>query len=445
MEVAKHSVCRRHGAMYKRLLSILALSILVAPTFVGCESSPSTLTILSISEGDVFVMKAGADDWIEGAVEMSLGVGDKLKTGDDSGAEITFFDGSTMELQAGTQIEITSLDFSADTDVTTITLMQTIGTTISRVTKFLDPASRYEVETPTGVVAVRGSGVEIHVGEDGTTWGCNLEGDIQATAQDVDLQIPEGRCFIIGPGHTPELAWRLDISSTGEGEVTTPGEGAFAYEEGAVINLVAEPDEGYHFANWGGDVGTIADVNAASTTITMNDNYAISANFEEGPVTYYTLTISIPGRGGSTNPASGEYTYAEGTVVYITAIPTVDYQFVDWTGDVATVADVYAASTTITMHDDCSIKANFLSTAPAEYRLTISSGTGGSVTTPGEGTFSYDEGTVVHLVATPDDYDYYFVNWTGNVGTIANANAASTTITMNGDYSITANFAIVFN
>ena len=52
---------------------------------------------------------------------------------------------------------------------------------------------------------------------------------------------------------------------------------------------------------------------------------------------------------------------------------------------------------------------------------------------------------MVHLVATPDDYDYYFVNWTGNVGTIANANAASTTITMNGDYSITANFAIVFN
>jgi hypothetical protein len=419
MDVAKQSACCEHGSMYKRLRSILALSILVAATFAGCESSPSTLTILSIAEGDVFVMKADTDDWIEGAVEMSLGVGDKLKTGDDSGAEITFFDGSTMELQAGTQIEITSLDFSADTDVTTITLMQTIGTTISRVTKFLDPASRYEVETPTGVVAVRGSGVEIHVGEDGTTWGCNLEGDIQATAQYVDLQIPEGRCFIIEPGYPPELAWRLDISSTGEGEVTTPGEGAFAYEEGAVINLVAEPDEGYHFANWGGDVGTIA----------------------EGPVTYYTLTISIPGRGGSTNPASGEYTYAEGTVVYITAIPAVDYQFVDWTGDVATVADVYAASTTITMHDDCSIKANFLSTAPAaEYSLTVSSGTGGSVTTPGEGTFTYSPGAVVSLAAAPDYGYYYFDNWTGDVGTVADVNAASTSITMNGDYSITANF-----
>jgi len=432
--------------MCKKLLAILALSILVAATLVGCESSPSTLTILSITEGDVFVMKAGTDDWIEGAVEMPLGVGDMLKTGDDSGAEITFFDGSTMELEAGTQVEITSLDFSADSDVTTITLIQTIGTTISRVTKFLDPASRYEVETPTGVVAVRGSGVEIHVSEDGTSWGCNLEGDVWAAAEGVDLQIPEGRCCIMRPGYPPELAWRLAISSTSGGEVTTPGEGAFAYEEGAVVSLIAEPDGGYHFVSWSGDVGTIANVNAPSTTITMNDNYSIRANFEEGPVPYHTLTISIPGRGGSTNPPDGEHTYPEGTVVSITAIPAVGYQFVNWTGDVATVADVYAASTTITMYENCSIKANFMSTAPAEYSLTISSSAGGSVTTPGEGTFVRNAGTVVNLVATLDDYYHYFVNWTGNVGTIADVNAASTTITMNGDYSITANFEyIIFN
>jgi hypothetical protein len=90
--------------MRKKLLSIVALSILLAPALVGCESSPSTLTILSITEGDVFLMKAGADDWMEATVGTSLKVGDTLKTGDDSGAEITFFDGSTMELEAGTQI-----------------------------------------------------------------------------------------------------------------------------------------------------------------------------------------------------------------------------------------------------------------------------------------------------------------------------------------------------
>jgi uncharacterized repeat protein (TIGR02543 family) len=74
------------------------------------------------------------------------------------------------------------------------------------------------------------------------------------------------------------------------------------------------------------------------------------------------------------------------------------------------------------------------------YRLTISSTSGGSVTAPAEGTTTHEADTVVQLVATPDD-GYRFVSWTGDVGTIANPNSASTTITMNGDYSVTANFS----
>ena len=74
-----------------------------------------------------------------------------------------------------------------------------------------------------------------------------------------------------------------------------------------------------------------------------------------------------------------------------------------------------------------------------EYNLTISSTEGGSVTTPGEGMHTYDAGEVVDLVATPDA-GYRFVNWTGSVGTIANVNAGTTTITMDG-YTITASFA----
>jgi hypothetical protein len=77
---------------------------------------------------------------------------------------------------------------------------------------------------------------------------------------------------------------------------------------------------------------------------------------------------------------------------------------------------------------------------PQEYDLIISSTTGGSVVTPGEGTFTYDEGTVVDLVAQADG-GYVFVEWTGDTGTIANVNSASTTITMNGNYSIAATFA----
>jgi len=71
----------------------------------------------------------------------------------------------------------------------------------------------------------------------------------------------------------------LTISSTEGGEVTTPGEGTFTYDEGTVVNLVAEADEGYQFVNWTGNVSAIADVNATATNITMNDHYSITANF----------------------------------------------------------------------------------------------------------------------------------------------------------------------
>ena len=73
------------------------------------------------------------------------------------------------------------------------------------------------------------------------------------------------------------------------------------------------------------------------------------------------------------------------------------------------------------------------------YQLTISSASGGSVNTPGEGIFTYDEGTVVPLVATPDD-GYQFLSWTGDIQDIANPNNTSTTIVMNGNYAILANF-----
>jgi hypothetical protein len=78
-------------------------------------------------------------------------------------------------------------------------------------------------------------------------------------------------------------------------------------------------------------------------------------------------------------------------------------------------------------------------TEAPRYILTVSAGAGGSLTEPGAGEFIYPAGAVVNLTATPDNR-YRFVNWTGDTDEIANVNSVSTTITMRGDYSITANF-----
>jgi VCBS repeat-containing protein len=153
-------------------------------------------------------MEAGTDSWTEGQVGMSLEVGDTVKTGNDSGAEITFLDGNTMELEADTEIEITSVDVSSDTGGTTVTITQTIGTVISRLTQLLDPASSYETVTPSGVTSVRARPATTVVGVtgNGTTWIANQGGDVWIKGHGVEpLLVPEGRRGLIMPGLPPEL------------------------------------------------------------------------------------------------------------------------------------------------------------------------------------------------------------------------------------------------
>jgi hypothetical protein len=60
-----------------------------------------------------------------------------------------------------------------------------------------------------------------------------------------------------------------------------------------VVHVVAEPEKGYRFVNWSGDVGAIFNVNAPTTVITVRDNYSIVANFEEIPPVNWALIGGI--------------------------------------------------------------------------------------------------------------------------------------------------------
>jgi len=153
----------------------------------------------------------------------------------------------------------------------------------------------------------------------------------------------------------------------------------------------------------------------------------------------YDLAISSTAGGNVTAPGEGVFTYDKGTVVNLTAVADESHRFVEWTGNVSTVADVGAEATTITMNGTYSITAEF---EAAGYYLAVSSTVGGLVTEPGEGVFTHGEGTVVYLVAAPD-LGYQFDRWTGDVNSIANIESDATTITVNGDYSITAKFVAV--
>ena len=64
---------------------------------------------------------------------------------------------------------------------------------------------------------------------------------------------------------------------------------------------------------------------------------------------------------------------------------------------------------------------------------------------PGEGTYAYDPGKAVNLVAQAEE-GYHFVNWTAQAGTFANASTAETNFTMPSQNAmVTANFATSYS
>ena len=101
------------------------------------------------------------------------------------------------------------------------------------------------------------------------TVGLKADGTVVAAGPDIEL----------AKWHLGVVEYTLTISSTANGSVTAPGEGVFTYNAGVMVRLIARPEKGYRLVNWTSDVDTIANVNAATTIITMEGDYAITANF----------------------------------------------------------------------------------------------------------------------------------------------------------------------
>jgi hypothetical protein len=183
------------------------------------------------------------------------------------------------------------------------------------------------------IVSARIGGVEFGNGtvdSQGIYGNCSTTGCFYVRADDPDTLVKEGgvngdivQFYVAGVLASPSVSFlsgnitRLDlavgavtqytltVSTTAGGNVTQPGLGNFTYNTGTAVPLVATPDAGYCFSTWTGDVGTVANANLANTTITMNGNYAIQANF----VQQYTLNVSSGAGGTVTTPGIGAFSY----------------------------------------------------------------------------------------------------------------------------------------
>ena len=148
-----------------------------------------------------------------------------------------------------------------------------------------------------------------------------------------------------------------------------------------------------------------------------------------------SISVSPSGSGSvSISPSSSDGKYDCGTRVTLTAnAASSRYVFDQWSSD----ASGTNPSITITMDGNKSVTACFVYVPP---KRTLTIGVSGQGTTsPRPGTYNYDDGQQVTIIATHSS-SYQFDHWSGDVS----SSSLTITVRMDSDKSIVANFKITY-
>jgi uncharacterized repeat protein (TIGR02543 family) len=142
----------------------------------------------------------------------------------------------------------------------------------------------------------------------------------------------------------------LSINVVGRGTVTPT---AGTYPSGTVVSLAAEPETGWQFDGWTGDLVSTR----TPASLTMDADKAVTATFSlaSTPVSYTLTAIISPTTAGTVtlDPRGG--VYPEGTVLTMTAVAADGYTFAGWGRDLISTRNPI----TLTMTRDREITANF--------------------------------------------------------------------------------------
>lgn len=230
----------------------------------------------------------------------------------------------------------------------------------------------------------------------------------------------------------PAVQYELIISVSGNG-TTNPAPGSYLYGEGTVASVTAIPDSGWTFDHWVLDNVDVGSNNPYD--VTMDGNHTLEAVFVEiPPPPQYELVISVSGN-GMTSPAPGTYIYDAGTAVEVTAVPDSGWEFDHWVLDGVNVGAMNPY--TVTLDNNHTLEAVFTEVIqPTQYQLTISV-SGNGATDPAEGTYTYNEGTVVQVTAYPTE-GWRLDHWLLDSSDVGDANPY--VVTMDGNHTLTAVF-----
>ena len=333
------------------IVALLALGVVI-PAVLSLNQQPASAAtmVLTIIDGSADVAR-GAGPFSRVADGVVLSAGDRVRTSDQSHAIVTFFDGSTVELEPTTIITVVQA-MAASTGALTIQLEQSLGRTWSSVLKLMRPDSKFEMRTPSATAVVRGTGFATDVLADGTTTVTTSDGIVEVAAQGQTVSVPAGSATTVQPGtpptppaararpqntlrfglHSPALLVILDGLGRACGIVPAGSTlvrqipGCLATEPGIDPQLIDLPNAAagtysivIESVAPGGDfVATASAVDAAGS---LSFNYALSAGGPPGTRFGSSLTVETAATGALRASGLGKLTLLDRSPTRVVVMP----------------------------------------------------------------------------------------------------------------------------
>lgn len=153
------------------------------------------------------------------------------------------------------------------------------------------------------------------------------EGDLTGTTNPATFTIEENTSI---QAIFEKVPYPLTVNIEGEGTVTEAliQSKATDYPHGSLVELTAEPSEGWKFVEWQGDVTGSQN----PTEINIDGEKTLTAIFERKE---FSLAVNIEGEGNVTETVTQSKTtnYLFGSVVELLAVPDEGWSFTEWQGD----------------------------------------------------------------------------------------------------------------
>ncbi len=207
-----------------RQTTLLLLAVLLLFSF--SMQNQNNHARLKFVIGKVQVLSPKKTIWKRARLNQSVMAGDRVRTNLNSRAELEMPDGSIIKIHENTIFDVKTIKTAARDNKDEMSFTLFAGSIWAKFKKLVNSRQSRQIESPSAVVAIRGTTIEMDVDISKRTVLRVIEGKVSLRSKDVagEVMVGTNEESVVEKGKAPTAPRRIPKKGAGEG---TPGSGLF--------------------------------------------------------------------------------------------------------------------------------------------------------------------------------------------------------------------------